>query len=484
MKNIVVVSNSTLKQKLEELGCQAKLMNAEDYFEKSVDKEIERPRIYNLCNDYSYCKKGYYTSLLAEARGHRPLPSMQSISDLHSRHYLKLVSEALEEALKQSLKGIKADSFEISVYFGKNMAQRYSALAKQLFAYFQAPMVRAYCVKKNDEWQFRSVQMISLQSVPEQHYEFLVQSMNDYFGLSHGPKKASLKSYKYDLAILYNPEEEIPPSDKGAIEGFMRAAKDLRMSTEIITGKDIGKINRFDALFIRETTDIMNHTFRIAKKADMEGLVVIDDPQSIVRCCNKVFLHDLLSKKGISTPKTNILYKGKKLDENHDYPMIIKRPDSAFSAGVKKVKNFEELKACTDEFFKGSDLLITQEFMPTDFDWRIGVINNEPLYACKYFMSKGHWQIVSREGGKTREGLTETFDVHTIPSEAVKLALKACKVIGDGLYGVDIKEVNGEFYVIEVNDNPSLEKGCEDKILGHNLYKRIIESIYNRLESR
>ncbi|MEZ4873091.1 MAG: RimK family alpha-L-glutamate ligase [Bdellovibrionales bacterium] len=313
---------------------------------------------------------------------------------------------------------------------------------------------------------------------------FLVKSMNEYFGYPQSVKKTNLKNYKYDMAILYNPEEEIPPSDKGAIEQFISAAKDLRISAEVIGNKDIGNLNRFDGLFIRETTDIMNHTFHFAKKAEMEGLIVIDDSQSIVRCCNKVFLHDLLSKKSINTPQTTILYKNKKFEDIYEYPLIVKKPDSAFSAGVKKVNNFQELKACTDEFFKGSDLLITQEYMPTEFDWRIGVLNNEPLYACKYYMSSGHWQIINREGNKTREGNVETFDVHTVPSEAVRLALRACKAIGDSLYGVDIKERDGEFYVIEVNDNPSIEKGCEDKILGQNLYKRIVDVFYNRMESR
>ena len=483
MKNYVIVSNQTLLEKLNQLDCKAQLMTAEDYLEHSI-VQTEKPRVYNLCNDYNYCKKGYYVSLLAESRGHRPLPSMHAISDLHSRHYLKLVSEALENSLKQSLKEIKSDSFEISVYFGKNMAQRYSALAKQLFSYFQAPFVRAYCVKKNDEWMFKSVEMISLKEVPEIHYQFMVQSMNEYFGYPNSVKKASIKNYKYDLAILFNPEDEMPPSDKGAIDLFIKAAKELRISAEIIGSKDIGNLNRFDGLFIRETTDIMNHTFRFAKKAEMEGLVVIDDSQSIVRCCNKVYLHDLLTKKSVNTPATTILYKSKKLEDVYKYPLIIKKPDSAFSAGVKKVNDFSELKTYTELFFKNSDLLLIQEYIPTDFDWRIGIINNEPLYACKYYMSKGHWQIIEHKDGKTTEGNVDTFDVHTLPPDLIKVALKACKSIGDSLYGVDIKERDGEYFVIEVNDNPSIEKGLEDKILGNNLYKRIIEVFYNRMESR
>ena len=40
--------------------------------------------------------------------------------------------------------------------------------------------------------------------------------------------------------------------------------------------------------------------------------------------------------------------------------------------------------------------------------------------------------------------------------------MKACSVVGKGLYGVDIKEVNGDYVVVEVNDNPSIYAGYED----------------------
>jgi hypothetical protein len=30
--------------------------------------------------------------------------------------------------------------------------------------------------------------------------------------------------------------------------------------------------------------------------------------------------------------------------------------------------------------------------MYTDFDWRIGVLDRQPIFASKYFMSQGHWR--------------------------------------------------------------------------------------------
>ena len=60
---------------------------------------------------------------------------------------------------------------------------------------------------------------------------------------------------------------------------------------------------------------------------------------------------------------------------------------------MHKVASDEELRAALDEMFRHSSVLLAQEFIPTEFDWRIGLLDGEPLFACKYYMAKGHWQI-------------------------------------------------------------------------------------------
>ena len=144
-----------------------------------------------------------------------------------------------------------------------------------------------------------------------------------------------------------------------------------------------------------------------------------------------------------------------------------------------------ELAAQLAEFFADSDLVVAQEFLPTTFDWRIGVLDKKPLYACKYFMAQGHWQIIRQEcDGRGRYGRSETLPVELAPKQAVRVALAAANLIGDGLYGVDVKESDGKFYVIEVNDNPNLDAGFEDAILKDELYRRIMQVFLERIERR
>ncbi|MNC98369.1 hypothetical protein D3C83_163070 [compost metagenome] len=56
-------------------------------------------------------------------------------------------------------------------------------------------------------------------------------------------------------------------------------------------------------------------------------------------------------------------------------------------------------------------------------------------------------------------------------------------LIGDGLYGVDIKTVAGRHLLMEINDNPNIDRGVEDLILGDEIYERIMKGIKARVEA-
>jgi glutathione synthase/RimK-type ligase-like ATP-grasp enzyme len=153
---------------------------------------------------------------------------------------------------------------------------------------------------------------------------------------------------------------------------------------------------------------------------------------------------------------------------------------------VVKVEDEEALAQAASSLFQHSALLLAQEYVYTEFDWRIGVLNREPLYACKYYMSRGHWQIYNHGAkGTAKSGGFETIAVSDAPAEVVKLALKATQPIGDGLYGVDLKQVgNKPPVVIEVNDNPSIDAGVEDAHLGNELYLRVMQEFLRRMERK
>jgi glutathione synthase/RimK-type ligase-like ATP-grasp enzyme len=123
--------------------------------------------------------------------------------------------------------------------------------------------------------------------------------------------------------------------------------------------------------------------------------------------------------------------------------------------------------------------------MYTEFDWRVGVLNGQPLYVSKYLMSRKHWQIVNhRADGKTVQGGFSTLSVSDAPENVVSTALSAARLIGDGLYGVDLKQNDRGVFVIEINDNPSLERHVEDLVIKDDLYRTILQDFIRRIEAR
>lgn len=444
-------------------------------------------RVINLARSYKYQSNGYYVSLLAAARGHRAMPSVTTMRDLHASLSISIVDSDLEELIQKSLTPLAADSFTLSIYFGRNMAKRYEKLCLRLFNALTAPLLRAHFTKtKQGRWQLKRISAIPLSEVPDEHKPFLQEALADYCSRPQGTGHKR-KALPLSLGMLVNTEDGLAPSNAKALENFIKAGAKLGISVEPIHKDDYTRLLEYDALFIRDTTQVDNHTYRFARRAEIEGMPCIDDTLSILRCTNKVYLAELMAHYHIRTPKTVIVHA----DNMHlvpkmlGLPCILKQPDSSFSLGVVKAASVEEFTSSCEEMLEKSELIIAQEFLPTEYDWRIGMLNAEPLFACKYFMAPHHWQIYNQAcKDDDRWGMTETLPLAEVPPLVLKAAFDAANLIGDGLYGVDVKEINGLPYIIEVNDNPSLDAGIEDEVLGMELYLRIMQVFKDRILSR
>lgn len=462
---------------------------ARTYLTDASYAELRSARVFNLCRSYRYQSTGYYVSLLATARGHKPLPDVTTIQDFKSQAIIRIASEDMEKVIQHSLAQIKSTDFVLSIYFGHNLAKCHERLSQELFKIFQAPFLRANFTynDKLSKWQLQNINPISASEIPDEHRAFVIEMAREYFKGRH-PVFRKRKTARYDLAILCDPEELEPPSGEKALQKFSKAAESMGFSVERIRKDDYGRINEFDALFIRETTSVLHHTYRFARRASAEGIVVIDDPESILKCTNKVFLAEIMTKNKVPTPRTTIVHQGnwQQVTEQLGFPCILKKPDSSFSQGVVKANNSQELAELAPALLQKSDLIIAQEFMPTTFDWRVGVFDRQPLYVCKYFMAKKHWQIIQRDsaGVKVKDGDFQTIPVEHCPQGLIKIALRATALIGDGLYGVDIKQVGDKFYLIEINDNPNIDSGVEDKVLKDELYLRMMRVFLQRIERR
>ncbi|MBF0255997.1 MAG: RimK family protein [Gammaproteobacteria bacterium] len=482
-EHILLVERASHWKNLVE-GCP--VITAAEYLTSPVWQQKRDLRIVNLCRSQRYLGEGYYCSLLAEARGHKVIPSVRTLRDLSRKSLYSLETEDLDKRVQRILgkrhRGLETTSFSITLMFGNTPLKDLQGLSRELFEFLRAPLMRV-SFENRGGWRITSIKALGLRDLSEDQELEFAEALGAYLSRRwRAPKQR--RQAKYDLAIPHNPEEKMPPSDPKALQRFIRAAKRAGFDAELILPRDFGRLGEFDALLIRETTAIDHHTYRFSRKAASEGLVVIDDPDSILRCTNKIYLAELLNAHKVATPKTVVIRENglDELEQKLDYPMVLKVPDGSFSLGVYKVESRPALEQVARRIFKASELMLAQAFTYTDFDWRVGILGGKPLFVCQYFMSKGHWQIYDHDGPE-EAGDFRTLPVDQAPKRVVDTALRAANLIGRGLYGVDLKETDQGVVVIEVNDNPSIDAGVEDKVLGEGLYDQIMAHLFAQVEA-
>ncbi|MCX8150394.1 MAG: RimK family alpha-L-glutamate ligase [Candidatus Bathyarchaeota archaeon] len=272
------------------------------------------------------------------------------------------------------------------------------------------------------------------------------------------------------------------PREEAALQNFRCAAEKLGNEFQFLFRENIADIPKYNSVFIRATTDPLFTAYIVSKTAWELGLKVVDDPESITICANKIHQYALFEKFDVPHIPTVFLNKDElhhreisRIFREFGKPVVIKAPYTSFSRYVEKAACETSFREVAKRFFKKSDVLAVQKFTPTEFDWRVGVLGNEVLYVCKYMIPRGKWKHGAKLRGKPTViwGRTVALKKEDAPRGLKDVALKACSVVGKGLYGVDIKEVNGDYVVVEVNDNPSIYAGYEDS-RDKDIYTKII----------
>jgi glutathione synthase/RimK-type ligase-like ATP-grasp enzyme len=464
-----------------------RVVAARDFVTEAARRLPASARVINLCRDYSYMSLGYYCSLLAEGRGQKVIPSVEVMLDLHWKRLLRIALPEVNELVRRTFRAAPDEQpgFKVTIFFGVPDDPRLAVAARRVFELFRCPLLEV-SLRPRNRWEIVEIRPMSIREVRPDQVARFTDAMEHYTRAGWRTQK-SLPPPRYSVALLHHLKEQLPPSNRRALERFVRAGSFLGLDVELITRADYGRLLEFDALLIRETTALDNHTYRFARKAESEGLAVVDDPASILKCTNKIYLAELLQANGVPAPRTLILDRRRigRIERELGFPAVLKIPDGSFSRGVFKVASHAELAAILNDVFDASDLIIAQEFIPTAFDWRVGVLDGKPLYVCQYFMAHKHWQIVKHGGQKgPQAGGFKTWAVEDAPADVVAIATRAAGLIGNGLYGVDLKETEDGVFVIEVNDNPNIDAGVEDAVLKDDLYRLVMQDLVRRIEHR
>ncbi len=268
----------------------------------------------------------------------------------------------------------------------------------------------------------------------------------------------------------------------GALMKLGQVAHRLGHRLDFLFRADMYKIPEYDAIYIRALTDPLNSSFVAARLAQLNGLRVIDDPESIIICCDKVNMYRHLQTHMVPIPDTVYLKesdltleKGASLFKSFGNPIVLKAPNTSFSMYVERVHTAEEFVKVGKKYLRRADRVVAQGFVQSQFDWRVGVLAGEPLYVCQYLIPKKRWKILSyTDTGREIYGNVKGFDLDKVNPKLLDTAIRAGAAIGNGLYGVDLKQVGDEFVVIEVNDNPTIAEDEEDQ-KAPQVYERLVK---------
>ncbi|MCJ7630813.1 hypothetical protein MUP77_00195, partial [Candidatus Bathyarchaeota archaeon] len=212
-----------------------------------------------------------------------------------------------------------------------------------------------------------------------------------------------------DIACFVETYNFFDREESEALERFQKVAESLGHSFEFITKRSLQRIPLYDSLFIRATTD-PSYTAYIASKIAWEnGLRVLDDPYSIQVCGNKVHMYKLLQKAGVPfIPTLYVIEEAlhpktiEDIFEKLGKPVVLKAPYTSFSKYVEKTESERGFRRICKRFFRRSDVIVVQKFMPTAFDWRVGVLGSEVIYVCKYSIPSGRWKHGTKIRGSNR----------------------------------------------------------------------------------
>lgn len=519
MAVIVVVSD-----KNDVKGLQGRIIaTADEYLEGDAAYADSSAFVVNLCREGAYGSKGYYVSLLADARGQYVVPTIQTMAGLaepYSRFRAlqdagattidaaeMVVRRRALEGQEGAVQTVESDDgvfpvplvldeggqyvparedqyIETLVFMGVCSDARFQRAARAVYSEWPAPLLRIQLVHEDGQWKIAQV----AQAFPDQlgcaERRELLEILSDdrSFGRAARRRRDTVRA---SVAVLVDPQNPFSPSSPETIDRLERVAARMNVHIARVGLNDLRRLPEYDALFVRAHTSVTHTAFQFSLRAEALGMPVVDATRSTIRCTNKVYLEELLGRAGIPTPKTRIITAGTRWDQLEDLglPFVLKRPDGDFSAAVHKIEDRDEFEHHAEDMFALSPLLIAQEWLPTDYDWRIGVLGGKLLFAAKYHMAKGHWQIRTVEKGAERYGRVEAVARNSAPPHVVDVALKAAALIGDGFYGVDVKETANGPVVIEVNDNANLDVGYEDTADGDLIYEDIVRFFVERVEA-
>jgi ribosomal protein S6--L-glutamate ligase len=229
----------------------------------------------------------------------------------------------------------------------------------------------------------------------------------------------------------------------------------------------------FDAVIPRIGASITDYGLSVVKHFEMLGTFTVNPSQAIAESRNKLRSLQVLTEAGILVPSTVLTRSIQGLRASVEavkgFPVVLKILQGTQGAGVMLVHTPISLGSVLDTLRTLNQDVIIQQFIVEGAgrDYRVFVVGNEVIATMMRTAPQGEFRSNIHLGA---EG-----NIIQLPEAFKKAAVRAAKVFGLQIAGVDIMESDRGPMVIEVNSSPGFE-GIE-KATGINVAAAIIKHI-------
>ncbi len=232
------------------------------------------------------------------------------------------------------------------------------------------------------------------------------------------------------------------------------------------------QILKFDAIIPRIGASVTAYGTAVLRQFEVSGVYSVNESIAISRSRDKLRAHQLLARKGVGMPITGYAHSADATDELIAFvggaPLIVKLMESTHGQGIVLAETDKAAEGVINAFRGLNANFLVQEYIKESggSDIRCFVVGDRVVAAMMRTAKEGDFRSNLHRGGTASK-------VKLLPEERA-LALKAAKVMGLNVAGVDLIRSEQGPLVLEVNSSPGLEgiervtqKDVADMIIDH-----------------
>lgn len=215
------------------------------------------------------------------------------------------------------------------------------------------------------------------------------------------------------------------------------------------------KLKGFDAIIPRIGASITFYGTAVVRQFEMMGVYCLNESVAISRSRDKLRSLQLLARKGIGLPVTGFAHSTKFTDDLIDMvggsPLVVKMIEGTQGVGVVLAETDKAAQSVIQALRSLKANILVQEFVKesSGSDIRCWVIGDKVVAAMLRRGPEGEFRSNLHRGGRA-----ETI---RITPEERSTAVRAAKIMGLRVAGVDLLRSNHGPVIMEVNSSPGLE---------------------------